>query len=383
MKNYIFFCAISLMICTIVLYVNAQLEVATSGDVTASKNVRIIKNVAIGTSVTDSIALNVNTPQSSSGNRNYGMYSSFEAPFMLMGSGCKVGIIGQVFPATFPFPPLFSNRQNPVEYQFLAGVAGVAATGIGVYGATASSIPVTFSGDNYAGYFAGNVRVTGNVTATTVTTTSDLRFKENISELSSSHSVNILSRLNPVSFRFRKDAQIYQASEEDSTKHYGFIAQEVKEILPELVLEDGSGYLSVNYIELIPLLVEVVNTQQKKMDELQAQLEALTISQTSRRNVIQTATKNNKIVEEAVLYQNNPNPFSSDTEIAYQLPLSTQKASICIYNMNGAQVAEYPISTFSMGSVIISAESLNAGMYLYSLIADGKVIDTKRMILTK
>jgi hypothetical protein len=51
--------------------------------------------------------------------------------------------------------------------------------------------------------------------------------------------------------------------------------------------------------------------------------------------------------------------------------------------MNGLQVDEYPISSFGIGSVIVSAGHLEAGMYLYSLIADGQVIDTKRMILTK
>ena len=51
--------------------------------------------------------------------------------------------------------------------------------------------------------------------------------------------------------------------------------------------------------------------------------------------------------------------------------------------MNGSQVAEYPIFSFGEGCVIVSANALDAGMYLYSLIADGQIIDTKRMILTK
>ena len=91
----------------------------------------------------------------------------------------------------------------------------------------------------------------------------------------------------------------------------------------------------------------------------------------------------NVISEQAVLYQNVPNPFAVDTKIAYQLPESTRNASLYIYNMNGLQVADYPISSFGEGLVIVSAGSLEAGMYLYSLVADGKVIDTKRMILTK
>ena len=85
----------------------------------------------------------------------------------------------------------------------------------------------------------------------------------------------------------------------------------------------------------------------------------------------------------AILYQNNPNPFTTDTRIGYSLPASTSSASLYIYNMNGAQIADYPITTFGEGSVIIKAGVMDAGMYLYSLIADGQVVDTKRMILTK
>ena len=85
----------------------------------------------------------------------------------------------------------------------------------------------------------------------------------------------------------------------------------------------------------------------------------------------------------AILYQNNPNPFTTDTQIGYNLPESTTSASLYVYNMNGAQIADYPITTFGTGSVIIKAGVMDAGMYLYTLIADGQVVDTKRMILTK
>ena len=51
--------------------------------------------------------------------------------------------------------------------------------------------------------------------------------------------------------------------------------------------------------------------------------------------------------------------------------------------MNGKQIAEYPVSERGNAQVIIEGSSLEAGMYMYSLIADGNVIDTKRMILTR
>ena len=59
------------------------------------------------------------------------------------------------------------------------------------------------------------------------------------------------------------------------------------------------------------------------------------------------------------------------------------KADLYIYTMNGEQLAEYAVTERGETSVTIDGGSLNAGMYLYALIADGKVVDTKRMILTK
>ena len=53
------------------------------------------------------------------------------------------------------------------------------------------------------------------------------------------------------------------------------------------------------------------------------------------------------------------------------------------YDMSGVQLRSYPIIQMGESSIIINANDLTAGMYLYSLIADGQVIDTKRMILTK
>lgn len=51
--------------------------------------------------------------------------------------------------------------------------------------------------------------------------------------------------------------------------------------------------------------------------------------------------------------------------------------------MNGTQLKNYSITQRGKGSITIQGSEFTAGMYLYALIADGKVIDTKRMILTK
>jgi len=85
----------------------------------------------------------------------------------------------------------------------------------------------------------------------------------------------------------------------------------------------------------------------------------------------------------AILYQNAPNPFSSNTEISCFLPETTQQAVIYIYNLQGAELKSYSLTQTGYNSITVSGSELPAGMYLYTLVVDNEIIDTKRMILTK
>ena len=83
------------------------------------------------------------------------------------------------------------------------------------------------------------------------------------------------------------------------------------------------------------------------------------------------------------LEQNAPNPFSEHTIIRYYMPLHTQSASIKIYALDGSELLSIPATTKGVGSVTVNGHSLASGVYVYTLIIDGKTIDTKQMILTK
>jgi hypothetical protein len=67
--------------------------------------------------------------------------------------------------------------------------------------------------------------------------------------------------------------------------------------------------------------------------------------------------------------------------IEYALSNKVQSAEIYIFDMQGSLLKKIPAD--KSGSVEIEGSDLKAGMYLYSLIIDGKQTDTKRMILTK
>ena len=83
---------------------------------------------------------------------------------------------------------------------------------------------------------------------------SDIRLKENIKKIDN---VNVISKLNPVSFIMQ------------NKQRYGFIAQEVQNVLPEIVYKtNDSEFLSVNYIEIIPFLVSKLQSQDKEIELL-------------------------------------------------------------------------------------------------------------------
>ena len=382
MKNKILFSAMLCLACTFSVTVNAQLQVNSNGQT------KVTKQLAVnGANITDSVALNVNAAITS-GSQKYGIYSfkDLATPVSMLEKGANVCILGQVrYKSTGVGEGVGGIQKNfpnlPALNPLFVGVAGLASTGVGIYGATGSYIPATWTNGNYAGYFSGDVKVTGTLTATT-STTSDLRLKENVTNLNNNLAIGILSQLRPVSFTFKRDSTIFYTSKDSSRIHYGLIAQEVRTILPDLVSEDGAGYLSVNYTELIPFLLQAINTQQKQIEALSEEINMLS-NNSAVQKVSAKGRSNNLDIEQALLYQNNPNPFTIDTEIEYFLPQNTQVANLYVYNMNGLQRAEYPISSLGSGSVVINAGNLDAGMYLYSLIADGQIVDTKRMILTK
>lgn len=259
--------------------------------------------------------------------------------------------------------------------------------GAGIFGGITHYSTECYVPGRYAGFFNGQTRVNGDFYATTVNTTSDARLKTNITNVNTEITTKIQA-LHPVQFTWRPIEDRHTAdtasvkmmyfgeNTEYDRSHYGFLAQDVQRIFPELVHEDGDGYLSVNYVEMIPLLVHAIQELSEKVEMLESatQFKAPTCIGNNAQEMEPIQT---------ILYQNTPNPFSEDTKIEYQLPLSTLNATLYVYDLNGLQVAEYPVSSFGEGSVIVSAGSLAAGMYLYSLIVDEQVVDTKRMILTK
>ncbi len=77
-----------------------------------------------------------------------------------------------------------------------------------------------------------------------------------------------------------------------------------------------------------------------------------------------------------------PNPASSDISLSYDLKNSTQSASIKIYNMLGALVKTVPLETYT-NNTKIDINSLEEGIYIYSVVIGGKAIKTNRLVVSR
>ena len=88
-------------------------------------------------------------------------------------------------------------------------------------------------------------------------TRSDIQLKKNIEDLNDNH-LDKLDKLLPKSYNFKND----------NVKHFGFIAQDVEKEFPNLVSTDNEGMKSVDYLEMIPLLLHKINDLERKLDEL-------------------------------------------------------------------------------------------------------------------
>ena len=144
---------------------------------------------------------------------------------------------------------------------------------------------ITFKGGRVIVY--NYLSVNGPVECTSVFQGSDRRLKENINEIPEEQSVNVIDNLKVYSFYFKERKDIKKIDDENKEEdvapypkkiHYGVIAQELQQLAPELVGADDLSdehYLSVNYIELIPHLINKIHAQDKRINELEEKLNRL------------------------------------------------------------------------------------------------------------
>lgn len=202
---------------------------------------------------------------------------------------------------------------------------------------------------------------------------------------------------------------------------YGFLAQELQEVIPEAVRINSGGFHIVRYNAIIPVLAQAIQEIDKKVEtlspatvnnllqenaqlkndiqnlqaeneEMKAQLNQIQAMLENMNTNMQTCCLSAKTTEsieltpsdtKTYLMQNAPNPFYHKTLIQYYVPETAGSALLEINNMEGRVVFSEPIAQKGVGIYTLSGNKLTAGTYLYSLRIDGKVVATKEMILTK
>ena len=306
-----------------------------------------------------------------------------------IGKGRAWGVMGEA-----------GNSTSGYNYAIFGNLKG-SQNGAAVVG-TFDNVDVNVPG-RYAGYFQGDVRTTGNFYGTVLTPSasqSALMGRSAVMPLSAEsdgeNSMSVgekLSQLTAVQYNLSEPQAVQAFAASGDTvaaaprsvtdiqalekTHYGLDAEVLKEVYPDLVYESQEGDLCINYTEMIPLLVQSVN-------ELRAQVVSLQGAQTYNvraRNGNETGIGGNAL-DVPALEQNDPNPFTQTTVVRYTLPESVKSAFLYIYDLNGTQIDQKTLQDRGKSSVTLEAGSLAPGMYLYALVADGKVIDTKRMIIT-
>ena len=302
------------------------------------------------------------------------------------------------------------NTSDGYNYGVFGSLLGT-RNGAGIYGTSRSDNGSPVDG-RYAGFFDGDVHVTGKTTTGLLLIVENPRDsmltpiwpdKGEIYPASSGNGeeetsiAEKLASLTVLQYQWKPSRAAASAnaiggdtasvettaislnSQAYEKKHYGISVDGLREAFPDLVYEDQKGNPCINYIEMIPLLVHCIGELKAEV----ARLEAIASGKANMQKAPAATGMEETAAVVAALGQNEPNPFTENTEIAYVLPGDARSAALYIYDMNGAQIDAFPITSGGAGTITVEGGRLEAGMYLYSLMADGKVIDTKRMILTK
>ncbi len=339
---------------------------------------------------------------------SYGVYGYSSGSYGVYGTSGYLGVYGN------------GDSYGTYGYSYGGqGASGVSTTGTAVYGSSSSGLGASFySGSNwalraqtssgtYAAVFYGLTYSSGGYTS------SDKNLKKNIQEFNGA--MSIINKLKPKYYEFKDDAK-YAFLNLPKGNHYGLIAQDVEQVLPNLVKEsphesvnsadaainisskDGKpasaaeiaeqkikstpkesiSIKAVNYTELIPILIKAMQELSAKNDELQIQVDELKSIISKGGN----ATSINSSIS-GYIKQNIPNPANNNTVIRYYVPDNTTgKAQIMITDIKGSVLKVYTASK-GAGQVNIRAGELAAGTYNYSLYVNDQRIDSKQMVIIK
>ncbi len=166
--------------------------------------------------------------------------------------------------------------------------------------------------------------------------TSDRRYKKQINTLDNSLS-NILS--------LRGTNYYWKDKSKDDQLQFGVIAQEIEEVFPNLVHTNNEGYKSVNYIGLVPVLIEATKEQQTIIDEQKEEIETQKIE---LENLKKQITELKTIV--ASLQENQNTKENTDSVLAKKVEALEKQLTILVESL-GTKEVNTKLNTTSTASL--------------------------------
>ena len=169
-------------------------------------------------------------------------------------TGCALEILG-------PAKTLVASTGTFLGMNSSSGFAGVF---IEVRNNDVMKFTVEDDGATYIATLTSNGTVYSNSGYLTNTNPSDQNLKQNIQSMIGG--TEYVNQLNPVSFEWKSEAN-------GTGTKFGFIAQEVQEIIPEIVSTDSTGTLGLDTVSMIPFLVKAIKEQQEIIDSLKSEIQ--------------------------------------------------------------------------------------------------------------
>ncbi len=225
--------------------------------------------------------------------------------------------------------------------------------------------------------------VTGGIAANSLFISSDMKFKKDIKTIE--NALDKIKALRGTTYTY--DRENFPNRHFKEGMSYGFIAQEVEKVIPEMAAKSDDGYYAVEYVALIPVLTEAIKEQDQiitdqttRLNQLETINEQLQTSHEQLKSEV-AALRNDKASDAGYkIFQNVPNPTSGKTSIAYEINQPFNAASINVYDLTGKYVQGFDLKD-SKGTISLSLDNLLPGMYIYDLLIDGDQKAVKKMTL--
>ncbi|GHE53356.1 T9SS type A sorting domain-containing protein [Roseivirga thermotolerans] len=206
--------------------------------------------------------------------------------------------------------------------------------------------------------------IAGSVQSYGYFTSSDIRSKKNIS--SDIAKYLDLYKIKTYTYSYKDDPS--------NRSHFGLMAQEVLNTYPNLVAGNEQEGYSVNYIEMIPLLIRGLQDQKQTIDMLTEEVNSL------KKNLVSLRKENSIVLEEQkmIIY---PNPSSSSVKVTFNTSFDGNASHIEVVNLNGEIIRT--IERAGKDTIEITSENFQKGVYFVRYISNGELKETKRLLIEK